>query len=279
VTSPVSSAAFWEVARRDPALAGLVGDTYMDADVHVAAERFAASAEFDATWEIVARDGPPAVVVDLGAGTGIATRAFLGRGAGHVYAIEPDPDDTVGAGALRDTDPERCTVCQTVGERLPLPDRTVDLVYARQVLHHADDLVAMVAECARVLRPGGRFLSARDHVAETPADLERFLATHPVHQGVGGEHAYPIRAYIDAVERSGLRLERLLGPLDSVINSFPDVRSEAELAALPERELADRLGRLGAVAAKVPPIRAFVRRRMRARRWPGMLVTIVAVKP
>ena len=41
------------------------------------------------------------------------------------------------------------------GEALPFSDRTFDLVYCCDVLEHVSDLDAVIAETARVLKPGG----------------------------------------------------------------------------------------------------------------------------
>jgi SAM-dependent methyltransferase len=41
---------------------------------------------------------------------------------------------------------------------IPLPSGSVDLVMSTQVLEHVEDPRAYLAECARVLRPGGKLL-------------------------------------------------------------------------------------------------------------------------
>ena len=41
------------------------------------------------------------------------------------------------------------------GERLPFPDNTFDLVYAHGVVQYTANPAALVAECHRVLKPGG----------------------------------------------------------------------------------------------------------------------------
>ena len=41
-------------------------------------------------------------------------------------------------------------------ESLPIPDRTVDVAFFSQSLHHAGHPLKAVAEAARILKPGGR---------------------------------------------------------------------------------------------------------------------------
>lgn len=43
-------------------------------------------------------------------------------------------------------------------ERIDLPDATMDLVVANQVLEHVDDIVALT-EIYRILKPGGQFIA------------------------------------------------------------------------------------------------------------------------
>lgn len=265
--------------RSDSQYAALVRDTYLDVDVVGAAKRFADSGEWAAVLALLAGQVRGARVLDLGAGNGMASRAFVLGGAKEVVAVEPDASDDVGRGAL-------ARVCadlpvQTVSafaESLPLPDAAFDLVYARQVLHHTADLPQALRECHRVLRPGGLFLACREHVADNPRELAEFLAAHPVHQLTGGENAYSLAQYEGAVTGAGLELVRTLGPWDSVLNAYPHVRTDAEIATLPERLAAARFGALGRIAARTPGLRALVRRRL-FRPRPGRLYSFLARKP
>jgi hypothetical protein len=73
----------------------------------------------------------------------------------------------------------------------------------------------------RVLRPGGIFIGAREHVISKEADLPRFLGQHPLHRLYGGEHAFLLRRYIDALNSAGFVNVEVLSPLKSPINLFP----------------------------------------------------------
>lgn len=265
--------------RDQPDLAHLVRDAYLGEDVGDSARRFAASAEFGAVRALLGARLAGARVVDLGAGTGIASMAFLAAGAAQVLAVEPDASELVGRGALARHGPRTgLTVTADFAERLSIPDASQDLVYARQVLHHLRDLDAGLRECARVLRPGGIFLACREHVVDNGAQLRRFLAAHPMHRMAGGENAFPDSAYRHAIAQAGLRLEYAFGPWDSVINAHPFVTSEAELAAYPRLALERRLGRVGQLAAALPGVQPLVWRWLRRRR-PGRMYTYLAVKP
>ena len=71
------------------------------------------------------------------------------------------------------------------GERLPVPADAADVLLSDNVLDHVEDPCAFLAECARVLKPGGVFYCTVD-------------VHHPIY-GVGA------RAY-DLLFASGLRL-------------------------------------------------------------------------
>lgn len=265
--------------RRNPASSALVRDTYLDEDVRESATRFLTSAEFASVLELVGPALPGAEVLDLGAGRGIASFALASSGAGVVYALEPDPSSEVGRGAISEL-PNSLPIeaLDGTGEHIPLADESIDIVYVRQTLRHTADLPKTLLECARVLRSGGVFLACREHVVDDERQLQQFLEAHPLHRMTGGENAFPLKTYVAAILNARLVLDCVLGPWDSVINAFPEVRSQQELERMPCRILGRRFGHLGRALSFVPGVDTLVWLRIR-RPLPGQLHTFLARKP
>jgi SAM-dependent methyltransferase len=124
-----------------------------------------------------------AVAVDLAAGTGLFTRALLGR-VGRLVAVEPDP-------RMREVLARRTPgldVRAGQGEAIPLPDASADVVFVSTAWHWLD-LSRAVPEIARVLRPGGRLgvlWTSRDRAADWAADWAAELDLVPLNGIPGG---------------------------------------------------------------------------------------------
>jgi len=267
----------WLVAQPDQQ--ELVHACYYDRPVLRAADRFWRSAE----WEAVRALLPSAKgsVLDVGAGAGIASYA-LAKDGWKVVALEPDASEKVGAGAIRQlADAERLdiSVIQEFGERIPVPDQSFDAIHARQVLHHARDLRKFCRELYRIVRPGGTLVTTRDHVISNAGQLPAFLEEHPLHRFYGGENAFRLIEYQQALEAAGFRLVRTLGPFDSVINYAP-----WSLTQLRD-EIAGRLRKFPGGQALGPILRwpALFKLGLwclsRVDRRPGRLYSFVAYRP
>jgi SAM-dependent methyltransferase len=126
------------------------------------------------------------VAVDLGAGTGLLTRA-LARKVPQVVAVEPDERMAAvlrarSAGARSSATPLRAAgspgidVVQGRGEEIPLPDASADGVFASSSWHWLDPERAP-REIARVLRDGGRLgvmWTSRDRGTDWVREVESF---------------------------------------------------------------------------------------------------------
>src|SRR5260370_40393351 len=107
-----------------------------------------------------------AVLLDVGCGGGLLAPRLTGAGYRHV-GVDLSPS-AVGIARRHGVQ----YVLRGDAHTLPVADETADVVAAGEIPEHVTDLRAVVAECCRVLRPGGTL------VLDTLADtwLARVLA-------------------------------------------------------------------------------------------------------
>lgn len=257
----------------------LVLDCYYDQSVHKAAGRYYQSAEWNSIRQLV--PDSPGRALDLGAGRGIASYA-LAKDGWHVSAVEPDPSDLVGAGAIQnlaDTYQLPITVVRNFGEKIQFDSNTLDLAFARQVLHHAKDLDQLCKELFRVLKPGGTFLAVRDHVISSLEDLPKFYDVHPLHNLYGGENAYTLKQYLRAMKLAGFEVKKVIRPFDDVINYAPYTLETLK------KEIQSRISRLPVVGCTSAILnidivfKALLRLLSHIDNRPGRLCSFVCIKP
>jgi ArsR family transcriptional regulator len=119
-------------------------------------------------------------LVDLGTGTGRVLEVMaphIRSGVGIDLSREML---AVARANLERAGCRHCMVRQGDITQLPLADASADTVTVHQVLHYASDPAAVIAEAARVLRPGGTLLA----VDLAPHDLE-FLRDEHAHRRLG----------------------------------------------------------------------------------------------
>jgi SAM-dependent methyltransferase len=126
-------------------------------------------------------------VLDLGAGTGAASRAIAAAG-GRALAL----DAAVG---MLDVDRSARPPAMAADVRvLPVRDAAVDGVVAAFSLNHVDDPVAALRECRRVCAPGAPVVFSSYAVDEP----------HPVKAAVAGalaEHGFRLEPWADTLFR------------------------------------------------------------------------------
>jgi ubiquinone/menaquinone biosynthesis C-methylase UbiE len=118
---------------------------------------------------------PAAVVADVGTGTGFVA-AGLALHAAKVYGFDSSAEMLAVAGRNLAAF-SNIAFEQSSGDSLPLPDETLDAVFANMYLHHAPDPLKAIQEMSRLLKSGGVLcitdLDTHDHEwqREQMADL------------------------------------------------------------------------------------------------------------
>jgi SAM-dependent methyltransferase len=185
--------------------------------------------------------GAGSTVVDLASGTGKFTRALTTTGAA-IVAVEPLD------GMRREFSRRLPDVVALPGsaERIPLPDRFADAVFAAQAFHWFR--ASAVREIARVLRPGGGLAlvwNNRDTSRPWTRELDRIFDRYGIKRAYRG---------ID-----------MWGPLRRPTSPFVRVRKRVfhHVQRTTPSELEDRLLSVSIIQAQRPAMKRAARARLR----------------
>ncbi|MBK7130554.1 MAG: methyltransferase domain-containing protein [Crocinitomicaceae bacterium] len=260
--------------RQVPEFNSLVRDAYLGANLIDNVERYQTSHEFKALLKLIQyhqKTGNEKILVEIGAGNGIASLAFFNHGY-TVVAVEPDHSDTIGVGAIEKLAKhfqcgDKLKIITSYAENIPLPAASADIVFCRQALHHAHELNQFVSEASRLLKPGGIFIAIREHVLSDEKDLDTFLQNHPLQKFYGGEHAYTNEQYLHAIRLAGLDRIKILKHFETPINYMP----------LDENIFRKKLGILGTFKFIQKIALNYLAKKEKNK--PGRLYTYLAYKP
>ena len=129
------------------------------------------------SWEAIGhlalRLVPAISVADLGAGEGLISQLIAHR-AERVWCIDNSVKMVeVGTELAKKNGFANLTYKLGDIERVPLPDKAVDLAILSQALHHASHPQTAVDEAGRILKPGGQLLilDLKEHAFEKAHEL------------------------------------------------------------------------------------------------------------
>lgn len=158
-------------------------------------------------------DRPAGVALDAACGTGRVSRYL--RQLGHeVIGVDSSPEMLASA---RKQTPE-ADFREGSLQSLPLPDDSVDVAVTTLALCHVPDLGPVMAEFARVLRPGGDLVISDMHVEQVfRGSVVRALGPDG-EPGLAATYRHQPTDYLRAALAAGLRVRRC----EEQVVTYPD---------------------------------------------------------
>jgi len=192
------------------------------------------------------------LVLEVGTGEGQVARAISTANGATVVGVDPTVNQIVEA-ARRAGGP---LYARSGAEALPFATGSFDAVVCCLVFEHIDDVDGALAEVARVLRPGGRFVFCLNHpLLQTPGSgwiddqildppeqywrigpyLTEQAVVEQVEKGVFIRFVHrPLSRYVNAMAAVGLTLVQMLepGPPDGFLARAPEYVEAATIPRL-----------------------------------------------
>jgi SAM-dependent methyltransferase len=135
-------------------------------------------------------------------------------------------------------------------QRLPFRDQTFDAVLMLEMIYYVADQEAALAECRRVLRPGGRVMVCMPNRDRPDFNPSPFSTRYPNVGDISAllaRHGFDVRVYgAFAVEAASSR-DRVLGPLRHVAVRYKLIPNSMRAKSMIKRLMYGKLPTLGAV--------------------------------
>ena len=134
-------------------------------------------------------------VLDAGCGSG-GTALSIAEEVSFAVGLDLSPRfSDSGTRLAREKRIHNVAFTQGDGLKLPYADASFDVVLSHSVIEHLPSAMAYIAECERVLKPGGRFyLSTAPTLSLAGAHLPRLRIPVPIHLFMGRKLAF--RAFV-----------------------------------------------------------------------------------
>jgi ubiquinone/menaquinone biosynthesis C-methylase UbiE len=138
-------------------------------------------------------------VLDAGCGSG-GTALSIAEEVSFAVGLDLSPRfSDAGTRLAREKRVKNVAFTQGDGLKLPYANAAFDVVLSHSVIEHLPSATTYIAECARVLKPGGRFyLSTAPTLSLAGAHLPRLRVPVPVHLFLGRRLAFRIFVFLAA---------------------------------------------------------------------------------
>ena len=173
--------------------------------------------------------GPATRVLDLGAGYGGAAR-YLARAWGcHVTALNLSEKENARHRAMNQEQglAQHIDVVDGSFEHVPAADDSFDLVWSQDAILHSGHRDQVIAEVARVLRPGGELIFTDPMQADGCPDG----VLQPVFDRIHLDSLGSIGFYRQAAARHGLKEVEVIELTENLVTHYRRVRDELDRRA------------------------------------------------
>ena len=202
-------------------------------DIHIGLYESESDSIFDASRRTVQRMaaavpglGETSRVLDIGSGYGGAAR-YLARTYGcQVVALNLSEVENRRARALNQEQglADKIEVVEGSFEALPYPDDSFDVVWSQDAMLHSGARDKVVAEVARVLKPGGRFVFTDPMQSDNCPEGVLQPIKDRIHLQSLGSPVF----YREQAARAGLKEESFSELTEHLVNHYGRVRAETE---------------------------------------------------